>query len=221
MATSYLTRELLSSEDLALIATCLNQGTWSKSVKEVMEYYPDYQTNSEMVPGEFRSAIEQTVMAKIKSDQNFYDLVFPTRSTSVIVSKTEIGEGLKIHHDNTSVGEFSTTVFLSDPETYEGGELCLYYEGEVQKFKLPAGHAITYATGAPHGVMPVKSGVRKVAVFWTSSGIKDHRHREVLSGIRRLRRSLPVLHTYSFDAALGSPEFQLLELENKYVRYFL
>ena len=221
MAPSYFTRELLSEEDLTLIRTYLEQGAWSKSVDEVMEYYPGYQTNSEMVPGESRSVIERTVMSKVRFDQGFYDLVFPARSTSVIVSKTEVGEGLKIHHDNTSVGDFSTTVFLNNPETYTGGELCLHYEGEVQKFKLPAGHAITYSTGAPHGVMPVTSGVRQVAVFWTSSSIRDPRHREMLSGMRRLRRLLPVVHTYDFDDALNSPEFLLLELENKYTRYFL
>ena len=221
MTLSYFTRELLSSESIQHIRGVLSKSTWSKSDKELIEYYPGYQTNSEMVPSIYRQEIAQIVMSAIGADQGFHDFAFPAQSTAVIVSKTEVGEGLKIHHDNAGVGDFSTTVFLSDPDTYEGGELAIWYEGEVQKFKLPAGHAITYSTGAPHSVLPVTSGTRKVAVFWTTSSVRDPRHREILSGLRRLRRMLPVAHTYSFDEITSDPEFLLLGLENKYIRYFL
>lgn len=221
MALSYFTRELLSPESTQHVRNVLSQGSWSKSDKELVEYYPGYQNNSEMVPSAHRQEIAQIVMTAISADQKFHDLVFPAQSTAVIVSKTEVGEGFKIHQDNVGVGDFSTTVFLSDPDTYGGGELAIWYEGEVQKFKLPAGHAITYSTGAPHGVLPVTSGTRQVAVFWTTSSIRDPRHREILSGLRRLRRMLPVTHTYSFDEITNDPEFLLLGLENKYIRYFL
>ena len=174
-----------------------------------------------MLPGPDRSAINQMVMEAINHDQGFFDLAFPRESTAVIVSNTAAGEGLKIHHDNASVGEFSTTVFLSDPDTYEGGELTIWYEDEPQKFKLPAGYAITYETGAPHGVMPVVSGERNVAVFWTSTSIRDPRHREVLSGMRRARRLLPEIRTYNYEELASDPWFQLLETENLYIRYFV
>lgn len=221
MATSYVTRPLLSEDDLSIIRPHLDSGEWSKSADNLIEYYPGFQTNSEMIPGPDRSAIAKVVMSRINKDQEFYDLTFPQQSSNVIVSRTEVGEGLKIHHDNTSVGEFSTTVFLSDPETYDGGELAIWYEGEVQKFKLPAGHAITYQTGAPHGVMPVTSGRRDAAVFWTRSSIKDPHKREFLSEMRRLRRLLPVCHSYDFEEVMSDPEFLLLEIENKFIRYFL
>ena len=221
MSKSYYTRQLLSDRQLQEIQELLPHATWSKSKEELVEYYPKYQSSSEMIPSEVRGRISDLVMSQINADQGFYDRVFPKQSTAVIVSKTSEGEGLKIHHDNANVGEFSTTVFLSDPDTYEGGELCLWYEGEVQKFKLPAGHAITYSTGAPHMVAPVTSGSRIVAVFWTTSSIRDPRHREILSGMRQIRRLLPEVISYDFDEVTGDPAFQLLEVENKFIRYFV
>ena len=218
---SHYIRELLSKSALEQVHQLLKQGEWSKSPEKLVEYYPGYQTSSEMPPSIIRSQISQIVMDAINQDQGFYDLVFPANSTAVIVSNTAESEGIKIHHDNASVGEFSTTVFLTDPDTYEGGELTLWYEGNPQKVKLPAGHAITYETGAPHGVMPVVSGQRYAAVFWTSSSIRDPRHRELLSGMRRIRRLLPVIQSYDYTELDLDPGFQLLGLENKFLRYFI
>ena len=112
-------------------------------------------------------------------------------------------------------------MFLSDPSAYEGGELCIYLEEEVRKFKLPAGTAITYQTAAPHCVAEVTSGIRDVGVFWTSSSVRDPRYREVLAGIRQARRLLPVGRTYDFDEAMTDPEFILQSVEHKLIRYFL
>ena len=221
MTKSYYTRQLLSDRQLQEIQELLPLATWSKSKEELAEYYPKYQSSSEMVPSEVRGRISELVMTQVNADRGFYDRVFPQKSTAVIVSNTSEGEGLKIHHDNASVGEFSTTVFLADPDTYEGGELCLWYEGEVQKFKLPAGHAITYSTGAPHMVAPVTKGSRFVAVFWTTSAIRDPRHREILSGMRQIRRLLPETISYDFNEVIADPAFQLLEIENKFTRYFI
>jgi len=219
--SSFYLRQLLGEGNLETIQQLLSEGNFSKSKDELIEYYPGYQTNSEMVPSVARQAISAEVMKAITADRGFSDLVFPQQSTNVIVSKTEVGEGLMIHHDNAGVGEFSTTVFLSDPDTYEGGELSLWIDGVEKKFRPPAGWAVTYTTGIPHGVMPVTKGCRLVAVFWTKSLIKDPRHREILSGLRRLRKSLPAVKTFDFDEAVNDPEFILLGLENKYIRYFL
>ena len=174
-----------------------------------------------MVAGILRNEISKTIFAEIDADQGFRDRVFPKNSTDLIVSRTEIGEGFYAHLDTTSVGEFSTTVFLSDPATYEGGELCLYLEEEVRKFKLPAGTAITYTTGAPHCVSKVTSGIRYAGVFWTSSLVKDVRYREILADIRQARRLLPLSTSYNLLATATDPEFILQGVEHKLIRHFL
>ena len=221
MTTSFYIRRLISSENLATITEYLNHAEWSKSREKIFEYLPNGQNNSEMVGGIIRNEISKTIFAGVDADQGFRDRVFPKHSTDLIVSRTEVGEGFSVHLDTTSVGEFSTTVFLSEPNTYEGGELCLYLEEEVRKFKLPAGTAITYTTGAPHCVSEVTAGVRHAGVFWTSSLVKDVRYREILADIRQVRRLLPVERTYNLGEAAVDPEFLLQGVEHKLIRHFL
>ena len=221
MSTSFYIRQLLSPEDLKIINDHLIRAEWSKSVDKIPEYLPTGQNNSEMLYGVSRSEIDRKIFDRISQDQGFRDQVFPQNSTDLIVSRTEVGEGFSVHLDTTAVGEFSTTVFLSDPDTYEGGELCLYLEGEVRKFKLPAGTAITYTTGAPHCVAEVTSGTRYAGVFWTSSRVKDVRYREILSDIRQVRRLLPVGRTYNLEESAVDPEFILQSVEHKLIRHFL
>jgi PKHD-type hydroxylase len=76
--------------------------------------------------------------------------------------------------------DVSCTLFLSDPEAYEGGELVindLYGEHEV---KLPAGDAIVYPSGSLHRVQPVTRGARLGAFLWAQSLVRDDGQRQLL-----------------------------------------
>jgi len=221
MANSFYIRQLLSTENLAKITELLCHAEWSKSTDKIPEYLASGQNNSEMVRGLLRSEVSKVVFGAVDSDQGFKDRVFPKNSTDLIVSRSDVGEGFSVHLDTTSVGEFSTTVFLSDPDSYEGGELCLFLEDEVRKFKLPAGYAITYTTGALHCVAEVTSGTRYAGVFWTASLVRDVRYREILAGVRQARRCLPVVRTYDLEAAANDPDLILQNVEHKLIRYFL
>jgi PKHD-type hydroxylase len=219
--TSFYIRPLLTSVELDILSEVLDCADWSKSTDRIPEYLPTGQNNSEMVPGHLRMEASKLLFSAVDRDQGFSDRVFPKNSTDPVFSRTRAGEGFSIHHDATSVGEFSTTVFLSDPGSYDGGELCIYLEEEVRKFKLPAGTAITYLTAAPHCVAEVTSGVRDVGVFWTSSAVRDSRYREILADIRQVRRLLPTGRTYDFNEAMADPEFILQSVEHKLIRHFL
>lgn len=76
--------------------------------------------------------------------------------------------------------DLSVTLFLSDPETYVGGELEVESPGGLKRVKLPAGSAFIYATHAIHQVREVTSGVRQAAVFWLQSLIPDDAMRQTL-----------------------------------------
>jgi PKHD-type hydroxylase len=76
--------------------------------------------------------------------------------------------------------DVSTTVFLSEPEEYEGGELIVedtYGEHEV---KLAAGDAIVYPSTSLHRVEPVTAGARIAAFLWTQSLVRDAWQRKML-----------------------------------------
>jgi len=93
------------------------------------------------------------------------------------------GHHFGIHVDNAVRGDkltglrirtdLSVTLFLSEPEEYDGGELViedLYGSHEV---KLPAGDLVLYPASSLHMVTPVTRGVRIASFFWLQSMIRD------------------------------------------------
>lgn len=109
----------------------------------------------------------------IDGNLDFYNFAYPVWSRDPLVTKTEVGGYYKPHYDLVSNGHFSTTIFLSDPEDYDGGELVIWIDGREEFFKLPAGYGITYETGLGHRVNTVTRGERVVAAFWTHSYMSD------------------------------------------------
>lgn len=117
--------------------------------------------------------IREIVMSSLDSDIAFNNFTFAKSSSPIIISKYLEGGHYKVHQDNVYNGNFSTTIFLDDPVSYDGGELCLFINNREIKFKLPAGYAITYETGLFHKVSKVTRGERKAVVFWSKSDVKD------------------------------------------------
>lgn len=86
--------------------------------------------------------------------------------------------------------DIAITLFLSDPATYDGGELVVEtYTGRT-KFKLPAGHAILYPATSTHHVAPVARGERLAAVMWVQSLVREAAKREILFDLDSLRKTL-------------------------------
>ena len=76
--------------------------------------------------------------------------------------------------------DLSATLFLSEPETYEGGELTVEDTYGVHTVKLAAGDLILYPASSLHRVEPVTSGVRVASFFWVQSMIRDDARRALL-----------------------------------------
>ncbi|KKW69254.1 Fe(II)-dependent oxygenase [Lampropedia cohaerens] len=73
------------------------------------------------------------------------------------------GNGARVRTD------ISSTLFLSDPDSYDGGELVIEDTYGVHSIKLPAGHMVVYPGTSLHRVNPVTRGVRYASFFWTQS----------------------------------------------------
>jgi PKHD-type hydroxylase len=76
--------------------------------------------------------------------------------------------------------DVSTTLFLSDPEEYEGGELIVEDSYGTHEVKLPAGDAIVYPSTSLHRVEPVTRGARIASFLWTQSMVRDDWRRHML-----------------------------------------
>lgn len=94
--------------------------------------------------------------------------------------------------------DISVTLFLSEPDEYDGGELLVEDTYGVHTVKLPAGHMIIYPATSLHQVKPVTRGTRLAAFFWVQSLIRDDAQRTLLfdldSAIQRLNQSAADSH---------------------------
>lgn len=143
------------------------------------------------------------------------------RTTDYIFSKYIEGGFYKEHVDGQMMGparirtDYSCTVFINDPEEYDGGELCINVGTEELKYKLKAGQAFVYPTGIRHRVNTVTRGERHVCVFWIESALQDVRMREIYKGIQRI-------HTKYLDEpnALGLISEECFALEHQILRHF-
>lgn len=90
--------------------------------------------------------------------------------------------------------DISITVFLSEPEEYEGGELIVEDTYGSHEVKLDAGDAILYPSTSLHRVEPVTQGSRLAAFTWIQSMVKDDWQRTMLFNldmtILKLRQQL-------------------------------
>ena len=98
------------------------------------------------------------------------------------------GSAIKLRSD------ISTTVFFSDPDSYEGGELIVEDTFGHQSVKLPAGDAIVYPGSSLHRVNPVTQGTRYASFFWTQSLMASDEQRRLLFGLDQEIQQLTARH---------------------------
>ena len=96
------------------------------------------------------------------------------------------GSGAKIRTD------VSATLFLSEPDQYDGGELLVEDLYGVHSVKLAAGDLIVYPASSLHRVTPVTRGTRLAAFFWVQSLIRDDAQRTLLFDLDRAIQRLNV-----------------------------
>ena len=76
--------------------------------------------------------------------------------------------------------DLSCTLFLCDPQDYEGGELVVREPQGEQRFKLPAGDLLLYPGSTLHEVTPVTRGARIASFFWIESMVRSAEQRQLL-----------------------------------------
>lgn len=126
----------------------------------------------------------------------------PRRFSPLLISRTGPGGGYGRHIDNAFMGtsgkrlrtDLSFTLFLSDPATYEGGELAVETPTGEHVAKPPAGDLVLYPSTTLHEVRPVTAGERIVCVGWIESSVRDAAAREILFDLENLRATLATQH---------------------------
>jgi PKHD-type hydroxylase len=90
--------------------------------------------------------------------------------------------------------DLSATLFLNDPDDYEGDELTIEGQFGGQSVKLPAGDMVLYPSSSLHKVTPVTRGMRLASFFWMQSAVRDGAAREMLYDLDRSIQNLSPGH---------------------------
>lgn len=141
--------------------------------------------------------LRKQVRDALSRNRLFQALAQPKIVHSLLFSHYEVGMSYGTHVDNALMGkgefwrsDLSFTLFLCDPEGYEGGELVIEASDGDRAYKLPLGSALIYPSSTLHRVNPVTAGVRLAAVGWVQSLVRDPHKREILFDLDTARRSL-------------------------------
>jgi len=138
--------------------------------------------------------LSEAISAALLAHPLLQAAALPLRVHGLLFSRCGPGEGYGRHLDNAYMAggrsDLSFTVFLGDPQGYEGGALVLETEAGEEEVRAPAGHAFVYPSTLLHRVDPVRSGERLVAVGWIESRVRSAERRELLFELDTARRSL-------------------------------
>lgn len=129
------------------------------------------------------------VVDALQANPTFIAAALPAKIFPPLFNRYAGGETFGTHVDNAvRLGpgglkvrsDLSATLFLADPDSYEGGELVVEDRAGAQAIKLPAGHMLLYPASSLHRVEPVTHGERSACFFWIQSMIRDDGARRIL-----------------------------------------
>ncbi|PIG92597.1 Fe2+-dependent dioxygenase [Gloeocapsopsis sp. IPPAS B-1203] len=178
----------------------LTAGWHTKEVKNNTQLKGD-----SIITQELRPIVHQA----LQRNRLFQAAIRPKVIRPVLFSYYEPGMYYGYHVDNALMGippmrsDVSLTLFLSSPDTYEGGELVIETSLGEQTFKLAAGSAIAYPSSTLHRVEPVTTGIRLAAITWIQSLIRDSNEREILFDLDTTKQVM-------FEKYGKTPEFDLI-----------
>ena len=180
-------RQLLA--DAAFVDGKLSAGAAAKRVKHNQELDKRAQQ---------MEILNNIVMGSLVQHATYRAGALPLHVASPFYARYTPGMSYGDHLDDPIMGtdgvlyrsDIAITVFLNDPEKYDGGELVIRTAFGSNEVKLPAGDAVMYPSSSLHHVNPVTRGERLVAVTWVQSLVRDPARRELLYELHQAREKL-------------------------------
>ena len=152
---------------------------------------------NQQLPEESAAAREAgaLVLDALAASALFVAAALPLKVFPPLFNRYADGQGFGAHVDNAIRirrgsdfrvrSDLSATLFLDDPDSYDGGELVIEGPFGEQCVKLPAGHMVLYPASSLHHVTPVTRGVRTASFFWVQSMVRDDAARTLLFELDR------------------------------------
>jgi PKHD-type hydroxylase len=197
---------VLTAEQVATARQMLDAAAWvdgrvtaghqSARAKDNMQLSEDHPTSRQL---------GDMILSALQRNSLFISAALPLRVFPPLFNRYQGGQSFGNHVDNAIRQvpggavrirtDLSATLFLAEPEEYDGGELMVEDTYGVHSVKLPAGHLVLYPSTSLHNVRPVTRGARIASFFWIQSMVRDDGERTLLfdldSAIQRVASEIP------------------------------
>ena len=209
--------EVLNSEDISAIKDLMATANFHEGSASAGSEAKRVKNNHEMFISDAEvQRLNNLLMGKLIKNPTYIATAFAARIAAPYYAKYSKGMNYGNHVDDPVMGpanqryrsDISITLFLNEPNEYQGGELIINTAFGEQKIKLNAGDAVLYPSSSTHRVAEVTEGERLVAVTWLQSTVRDPAKREILYSLSQARETL-------IQTSAGSQELE--QLSNGYV----
>ncbi len=183
--------DLLTAEEVAYMRQVLEGTAWTDGRDTAGEQAMQVKNNLQL-PAESDEArqLGSIVLRALGRNPTYSSAALPLNVLPPMFNRYDVGMTYGAHVDGSIRvlapsaqrlrTDVSTTIFLTPPEDYDGGELVVHDTYGRHEIKLPAGHAVVYPATSLHSVNPVTRGSRWGSFFWAQSMVRDDWKRHML-----------------------------------------
>lgn len=191
---------VLTPQDVAQCRQQLEQADWIDGRATTGAQGAQVKNNQQVdTNSELYIALQKAVLSAINQNALFFSAALPKTISMPLFNRYQDNETYGFHVDGAVRShpesgwmrtDLSATLFLSSPESYDGGELIVNDTYGQHAVKLPAGDVVLYPSSSLHCVTPVTRGVRVASFMWVQSMIRDDKKRAMLFELDKNIQSL-------------------------------
>jgi PKHD-type hydroxylase len=198
--------DVLNAQEVTRARARLDASDWIDG-RVTAGYQSSRVKDNEQMPEDHPAARElgEMILGALQRNPLFISAALPLRVFPPLFNRYRGGHSFGNHVDNairqvtgTAMRirtDLSATLFLAEPDEYDGGELVVEDTYGVHSVKLPIGHMVLYPSTSLHHVRPVTRGARVASFFWIQSMLRDDAERTLLfdldTAIQRLTVDMP------------------------------
>ncbi len=185
--------EVLSKDDVADFRRIMDAADWEDGRSTAGAQSALVKKNQQLPPdSELSRKLGNRVVSALTANPRFISAAIPLQIFPPLFNRYAAADGhhFGVHVDNAVRGDrltglrirtdLSVTLFLSEPEEYDGGELIIEDQFGSHEIKLAAGDLVLYPASSLHLVTPVTRGLRVASFFWLQSMIRDAHARSLI-----------------------------------------
>ncbi len=210
---------VFSASEVSKIRSNLDAAEWQDGSTTAGSQAQQVKHNQQLaLDNKIAQQLGDVIINTLSQQPTFVSAALPLRIFPPMFNRYRTGNTYGLHVDNairyvpgnpTPIRtDLSATLFLCDPQEYEGGELVIEDNFGSQRIKLNAGDLVLYPSTSLHTVTPVSDGARTCAVFWLQSMVRSNQQRETLFELDQSVQSL--------TAELGAGHDDVVRLSGVY-----